>query len=450
VTAAGRAVVWFRRDLRLTDNPAWSAATRAHVEVLPVFVLDPALLDPGGPFRRDAVLGAVAALDDALAGRLHVAAGDPRRELPRLVAAVGADTLSLNRDVTPYATARDAVVRDRLDATVDEHWGTVVHAPGTITTAEGTVPRVFSAFWRRWQDRDLPSDVEPGAADVITHPGSHAIPGTAVRAGAGADPGARLEEFLAHGLADYPEQRDRPAVDGTSRLSIALKVGALGPATAARAAAAAGTAGDVWIRQLCWRDWYAHLLAEDPTLVDHAQRPEYDRIAWRDDAEGLAAWREGRTGVPIVDAGMRQLATTGWMHNRVRMITASFLVKDLLVDWRLGERHFRRLLADADVPQNVGNWQWVAGTGPDAAPYFRVFNPTLQSRKFDPGGEYLRRWVPELTGLDDRAIHEPSMVAPLELAAAGVTLGADYPFPIVDHAAARDRAIAAYKSARAT
>ena len=227
------------------------------------------------------------------------------------------------------------------------------------------------------------------------------------------------------------------------------KTGTLGPTTAARVAAGAGPTGDVWVRQLCWRDWYAHLLAEQPALVDHAQRPEYDRIEWRDDPDGLAAWQEGRTGVPIVDAGMRQLASTGWMHNRVRMITASFLVKDLLIDWRHGERHFRRLLADGDVPQNVGNWQWVAGTGPDAAPYFRVFNPTRQSRKFDPDGEYLRRWVPELADLDDRSIHEPSTLGPLELAAAGVTLGDQYPEPLVDHKLARDRAVAAYQDARA-
>ena len=277
--------------------------------------------------------------------------------------------------------------------------------PGRITTADGTVPRVFSAFWRRWQERGLPTVEGPGHA----RPRSRSLDRRRSRTAPSRRPirATRLDEFVAEHLADYPEQRDLPSVDGTSQLSIALKTGTLGPATAARIAADAGPRGDPWIRQLCWRDWYAHLLAEQPRLVDHAQRPEYDRIAWRDDPDGLAAWQEGRTGVPIVDAGMRQLAATGWMHNRVRMITASFLVKDLLVDWRLGERHFRHLLADGDVPQNVGNWQWVAGTGPDAAPYFRVFNPTLQSRKFDPGGEYLRRWVPELAGLDDTAIHEP-------------------------------------------
>jgi deoxyribodipyrimidine photo-lyase len=443
---SGRGLVWFRRDLRLVDNPAWAAATRTHDEVVPVFVLDPTLLHASGPFRRAAVLAAVAALDDALDGRLHVASGDPVQEIPRMVAESRAARIHLNADVTPYATRRDAAVARALDVPLDANWGTVIHPPGSITTSEGTVPRVFTAFWRRWQERPLPAIPAPGVAGVATVPGSIGRSGDVA---ATPDPRAQLDEFVTARLAEYPTRRDLPALDGTSQLSIALKTGALGPVTAARVAAGAGPTGDPWVRQLCWRDWYAHLLAEQPHLVDHAQRAEYDRIRWRDDPEGLAAWREGRTGVPIVDAGMRQLAGTGWMHNRVRMITASFLVKDLLVDWRHGEQHFRHLLADGDVPQNVGNWQWVAGTGPDAAPYFRVFNPTLQSRRFDPGGDYLRRWIPELAGLDATAIHEPSTLGPLELAAAGVTLGENYPEPIVDHRMAAARAVAAYKVARA-
>jgi len=203
-----------------------------------------------------------------------------------------------------------------------------------------------------------------------------------------------------------------------------------------------------FVRQLAWREFYAGVLVAFPETVRRALRPEFDRVVWRDDPEGLAAWQEGRTGYPIVDAGMRQLRSTGWMHNRVRMITASFLVKDLLVDWRLGERWFRRLLVDADLAQNVGNWQWVAGTGADAAPYFRVFNPVTQSRRFDPDGDYLRRWVPELAGLTGDAIHAPWTAGPLDLAAAGVILGDTYPAPIVDHAAARDRVIAAFEAAR--
>ena len=187
-----------------------------------------------------------------------------------------------------------------------------------------------------------------------------------------------------------------------------------------------------------------------PHTVDGAMRPEYDAIEWREDPEGLEAWRRGQTGVPIVDAGMRQLQSEGWMHNRVRMLTASFLVKDLLIDWRLGERHFRRLLVDADVPQNVGNWQWVAGTGADAAPYFRIFNPVTQGRRFDPDGAYVRRWVPELRGVPAPELHGPWELGPLELEAAGVRLGETYPYPIVDHAEARRETLAAYERARGT
>jgi deoxyribodipyrimidine photo-lyase len=258
----------------------------------------------------------------------------------------------------------------------------------------------------------------------------------------------RLAAWLEE-VDEYPDRRDVPADDrGTSHLSADLRWGTLSPREVADAVGTATAGRAAFVRQLAWRDWYAHLIFEQPRLSRSALKPEMDRIAWRDDVDGLAAWQGGRTGYPIVDAGMRQLATTGWMHNRVRMIAASFLVKDLLIDWRLGEAHFRRLLIDWEVSQNVGNWQWVAGTGPDAAPYFRVFNPVLQGRKFDPGGDYVGRWVPELAGLTAAQIHTPWEVAPLDLAGADVVLGSDYPFPIVDHAQARDRALEAYSQAK--
>jgi deoxyribodipyrimidine photo-lyase len=247
---------------------------------------------------------------------------------------------------------------------------------------------------------------------------------------------------------DYEARRDLPADDtGTSHLSSDLRFGTLSPRHVVDVVGTSTPGRAAFVRQLAWRDWYAHLLTERPELAHAAMKPGLDDVVWRDDPDGFEAWRTGRTGYPIVDAGMRQLAATGWMHNRVRMITASFLVKDLLVDWRLGEAHFRHELIDAEVSQNAGNWQWVAGTGPDAAPYFRIFNPVTQSRRFDPTGAYLRRWVPELRGLDDRSIHAPWEVGPLDLAAAGVHLGDEYPWPIVDHAQARDRTLAAYGAA---
>ena len=246
---------------------------------------------------------------------------------------------------------------------------------------------------------------------------------------------------------DYGETRDLLAPECTSVLSADLRFGALAPRTVVNAVGTSTPGRAAFVRQLAWRDWYTHLLWELPSLVDRSMRPEFGRIEWENDPSDITAWQEGRTGYPYIDAGMRQLATTGWMHNRVRMATASFLVKDLLVDWRIGERWFRRLLVDADIAQNAGNWQWAAGTGPDAVPYFRVFNPVLQSEKFDPDGAYIRRFVPELSHITTPWIHRPWTAPPEVLAAAGVALGATYPYPIVDHSFARSRAINVYAEA---
>ncbi|MBT8214800.1 MAG: FAD-binding domain-containing protein, partial [Acidimicrobiia bacterium] len=257
----------------------------------------------------------------------------------------------------------------------------------------------------------------------------------------------RLEAFAAV-VGDYPTTRDRPDLDATSRLSADLKFGTLSPLQIMDRIGTETDGARAFVRQLCWRDFYAAVIDAFPHTAQRAMRPEYDGIEWRNDDDDFSAWCAGRTGYPIVDAGMRQLAGEGWVHNRVRMIVASFLVKDLLVDWRWGERFFRRWLVDGDVAQNVGNWQWVAGTGVDAAPYFRVFNPVTQSKKFDPSGEYIRRWVPELAELGNAHIHAPWESGPLELAAAGITLDDTYPLPIVDHAEARERCLETYQRAR--
>ena len=455
---ASRALAWFRRDLRLRDNPAWAAATE-YDQAAALVVIEPALLAAAGPFRRKAYLSAVAGLDRslrALGGRLRVEAGDPADVVPRVAAEVGAHVVTLNSDVTRWSTERDRRVAARLPRPPTCFWGTLVHPPGSVLTARGTLSRVFTAFHRRWiqvplreQARSCPVEVlgaPPGSTlDDIENLGGIPPPSSWGEE----DAMARLRSWLER-VDSYDEDRDYPGRDGTSGLSAALHFGLLSPREAA------ATVGDhtpgraAYVRQLAWRDWYAHLTAQNPDIDRAALRPEYDRIAWASgptaDA-GFEAWRTGGTGYPIVDAAMRELASTGRLHNRLRMIAASFLVKDLLIDWRRGERWFRYLLVDGDIPQNAGNWQWVAGTGPDAAPYFRIFNPVTQSRRFDPEGDYLRRWLPELARLGGKAIHAPWEAGPSVLAAAGVVLGVDYPEPMVDHGQARQRTLDAYRKA---
>lgn len=441
-------IVWFRRDLRVSDNPAWAAATQDHERVVALLILDPALLDGAGDHRRRAFLQAAAELDralQALGGRLRVEAGAPAEVLPRVVRDVGASTVDANLDVSPFARRRDETVDAATTGMVRWHWGTLVYPPGSVLTRRGTLSQVFTPFWRRWSALPLPTFAAPGDVVVAHDTGSG---GPLVESPTG-EPDRLVAEWQTR-VDRYDTDRDRPGIDGTSRLSTALRFGTVSPRLLA-AELGTHTAGrEAFVRQLAWRDWHAHTMWGFPGLPHQALRAGYDGIRWEtgpDADRDFEAWTAGRTGYPLVDAGMRQLAATGWMHNRVRMITASFLVKHLLIDWRRGERHFRRLLIDGDPAQNAGNWQWVAGTGPDAAPYFRIFNPVTQSRRHDGHGAYIRTWVPELAPLGDTAIHAPWEVAPLELASAGVVLGDTYPAPIIDHATARTRTLAAYSAA---
>lgn len=447
-----RGVVWFRRDLRLTDNPAWSVASEEVDLVTALFVLDPELFSTAGPFRQAQLLAHLRALDDQLrehGGRLLLRQGRPEVVVPELAHALRADVVHANADVTPYGRRRDERVARALTMRLTLWWGNYVHAPGSLVTAKGRTSQVFTPFAKKWFAAPIVdwTDAKPVAVDDALGDPLPTPAMTPFQAGGERAALERLRAFTRR-VDDYPVDRDTPGVAGTSELSADLRFGTLSPRMILGTVGTQSEARRTYVRQLAWREWFAHLLWEQPSLKDTALRPELRAIKWENDDADIEAWSSGRTGFPIVDAGMRQLSTTGWMHNRVRMITASFLVKDLLVDWRIGERWFRRLLVDADVSQNAGNWQWVAGTGPDAAPYFRIFNPTLQGKKFDPDGRYVRRFVPELASLPDRWIHDPSGAPAGVLDEAGVTLGSTYPHPIVDHSFARSRALNAYGMAR--
>ena len=444
-------LVWFRNDLRLEANPAWAQATAQHDYVAALVVLDPAILGSVGEYRRNQFLANVASLAAdvaALGGKLMIAEGDPRSVVPQACREV--DVLHLNRAVSGFARRRDNAIAEQVDAEIAKYWGTLVAEPGTVLTQKGTLSRVFTPFSKTWLTTPLPELPRGGDAELVTIDSIKAAPmpeyGTAPVSPGNSGAHDALATWL-DGVDGYERTRNLPAIPGTSQLSAHLRFGTVSPRTVYDIVGTSTAGREAFVRQLAWRDWYAHLMFENPHMIDSAIRPRYNNIAWLDDPVGLQAWKDGRTGYPIVDAGMRQLAQTGWMHNRVRMIAGSFLVKDLLIDWREGERWFRHLLIDAEPSQNAGNWQWVAGTGTDASPYFRVFNPITQSEKFDKAGDYIRTWIPELRALDSKAIHWPVKAAPLDLVAANVILGDTYPKPIIDHAFARDRALSTYKAA---
>ncbi|HEY4586836.1 MAG TPA: deoxyribodipyrimidine photo-lyase [Brevundimonas sp.] len=466
-------ILWFRRDLRLADNPALAAAVATGRPMLPVYILD-----ESGEGRRPGAASlwwldkSLRALDAELrrgGGRLILRRGDSEAELRRLTDQTGADQVFMNRRFEPEAFVRDADIAQALKAEgIACHGfnGSLLARPGSVLTAAGRPYRVFTPFHKALlqaategfcspvPDRLIVPDAvvseEVGAWGLhpTTPDWSQGFDWTPGEAGAA----SALAAFIKGGLQDYAVGRDVPGRRATSRLSPHLHWGEISPhavVRAVRAAAAqdrvAPAQADKFVAEIGWRDFSAHLLQQFPYMTERAFRSEFDAMPWRDDPEGLAAWKRGRTGYPLVDAGMRELWATGWMHNRVRMVAASFLVKHLLLDWREGEAWFWDTLVDADLASNVQNWQWVAGSGADAAPYFRIFNPVAQGEKFDPSGAYVRRWIPELRALPDRWLHAPWTAPAAVLAEAGVRLGRTYPRPIVDHAAARSRALDALK-----
>ena len=447
------ALFWFRKDLRLKDNHAWVKACETH-RVLPVFVLEPQIISNAGPYRRNQFflnLSALAEEIQSIGGRLNIIHGPASDVLPRYVRENNIDCLYFNADTTPFSRQRDEFLSNEISAQTQTFWGGLVHPPETVLTQKGEISKVFTPFYKKWVTIPAPPSLQNVQPVFVSGRKNDweieqdLMPSSSDEGHRGAI--ERLEHFL-NVVDDYQESRNIPSVEGTSFLSSDLHFGTIGPRDILHRLSPNREGHRQFIRQLAWRDWYAHLLYANQEIPLKEANRSYENIQWRDDPKDLQNWKEGQTGYPIVDAGMRQLSATGWMHNRVRMIAASFLVKHLLIDWRKGERYFRRTLIDGDVAQNCGNWQWVAGTGFDAAPYFRVFNPVLQSKKFDPSGSYIRRWVPELEDISNSAIHSPWESDETTLKKYGVVLGRTYPFPMVNHAEARDRALATYKKAR--
>ncbi|QOL51389.1 cryptochrome/photolyase family protein [Massilia litorea] len=471
-----KSVVWFRRDLRAFDHAALHHALRDATQyggsVVCVFVFDTGILEglPRDERRVRFIHASLRELDAELrklGGGLMVRHGAAVDEIPRLAAELDARSVYVNEDYEPDAIARDAAVAALLEAggrSLLRFKDQVIFEKNEVLTLAGGIYGVFTPYKNAWLKR-LAAQPEAAAPWMIEpHAGALApVPEVALPrlAQLGFDDGplpappgmagaSELFEHFLPRLADYGTARDFPALDATSRLSIHLRFGTTSVRHLVRtlrqmmANGAGGAGAPVWLSELIWREFYAMILFHHPHIAQQSFKPAFDAVAWEagEPAQALfAAWCEGRTGYPLVDAAMVQLNTTGFMHNRLRMVTASFLVKDLGIDWRWGERYFARQLNDYDLASNVGGWQWAASTGCDAQPWFRIFNPVTQSQKFDRQGEFIKQYLPQLAKLEARDIHAPWLVPADELAACGIVLGRDYPEPIIDHAQARQRTL---------
>ena len=443
-------VMWFRRDLRLADNPALLEAVADGADgadgagVLPLFVLDPRLWGPAGVSRRAYLGESLRSLDASLRSRpggdggLQVVRGDPVRRVLLAAREVGATRVHVAADFGPYGAERDREVEQALaehDIELVRTGSPYAVAPGRVTKGDGSPYAVFTPFHKAWSAHGWRAPVDPPRAvsyltlgDTTDVPGTRLPDGLSLPTAGEAAARRRWRSFLDERLADYGRDRDQPGIPGTSRISVHLKWGEIHPRTMLADLSEAGGAGSAKYRaEIAWREFYADVLHHRPETARDYLRPEFARMDYEEPDDLFEKWKRGATGFPIVDAGMRELRATGWMHNRVRMIVASFLVKDLHVEWQHGARHFMQWLVDGDLASNQHGWQWTAGSGTDAAPYFRVFNPITQSKKFDPDGSYVRRWVPELADADDP--HEPVD-------------------PIVDHAEERREALARWERIR--
>ncbi|OJX38127.1 MAG: deoxyribodipyrimidine photolyase [Chloroflexi bacterium 44-23] len=452
---------WIRRDLRIQNNPSLQAAINTGLPVIPLFILDPHLLQNPAPARHNFLFAALMHLDENIQifkNHLVIREGNPTEVIPEMVLAYNVQAIFAEEDYSPYAIQRDAQIQKELPLYLIV--GNVIHHPELVLKSDSSPYRVFTPFRKAWQA--IPkSTFQPMRITSIYSPvemiSSLPIPLSK------ADPSfpateqeahKRLNQFTQDPIFHYQQTRDRIDLDGTSTLSPYLRFGLLSISEAFHSAQTALQLASTqteqqgvqtWIMELIWREFYLHTLYHFPFVLKTAFQPKRRAILWRKSLKDLEAWKNGQTGYPIIDACMRQLNDLGWMHNRGRMIVASFLVKDLLINWQEGEAWFMHRLVDGDPAANNGGWQWSAGVGLDAAPYFRIFNPVLQSKKFDPGGDFIRRWLPELSGVPQNFIHEPWLM-PVEVQSrVNCILERDYPLPIVDHQLAKKRVIAAFK-----
>lgn len=479
------ALVWFRRDLRVDDHAALYRALKSSRRVYCVFVFDREILDRLSSkqdrrveFIRESIVLLKAELENA-GGGLIVRHACAREMIPGLARELGVDAVFVNHDYEPLTVARDVAVEVKLkqhDIAWHSFKDQVVFEKNEVLTGGGKFFSVFTPYKNAWIKKVdafylQAYPVRSHAHALKPPPDVQVVPDLdqlgfkqtnlhALQITPGAHGAARLFEDFKNRMAAYADTRNFPAVKGPSYLSIHLRFGTISVRTLAREAFKAwqGSAGypggkgaEIWLAELIWRDFYFHILHHNPHVTDHAFKPEYAAILWETGAHAdalFAAWCEARTGYPLIDAAMHQLNQTGYMHNRLRMVVASFLTKDLGLDWRRGERYFAEHLNDFDLSANCGGWQWAASTGCDAQPYFRIFNPITQSERFDPHGKFIRRYLPALSELSDRTIHAPWLARPLELEAAGVRIGDNYPAPVVDHAIARQHTLERFKVAR--
>lgn len=457
---------WIRRDIRLNDNPTLDAALHDGEALIPLFVIEPELMETAAPKRRAFLLEALGDLDRQLrqlGSRLVVRQGPALSALQNLCTGLDNPVIYAHEDFSPFARERDGAVQDQLGLKLLP--GVVLRHPTQVLKDDGDPYIVYTPYKNKWYEEPLPTPADclpmpkklPPVPDEVVSldlPSAKEVqgfPGTSTEAQ------RRLKDFIENGIHHYKSQRDQLALDGTSQLSPYLRFGlvSIREAFAQAQIALMQAKGDAalaeirtWMNELVWREFYTAILYHFPAVMTGPFREDYRDIPWRDAPEDLQAWQEGQTGYPIVDACMRQLLETGWMHNRGRMIAASFLTKDLLINWQAGEAWFMHNLVDGDPAANNGGWQWTAGTGTDAAPYFRIFNPVLQGKKYDTDGVYIARWVPELEKLPKALRHEPWTMTEEESNKYDVKLGRDYPQPIVDHFFARDRTLEAYRAAR--